>query len=238
MNDLTRVLRDIHDRLDLPQPARSRVIIEIASDIQDLEEQLVGEGMALERCDLSDDAVAELARVHSPVYRRFLDRLSAQARTRWERSMLALACLVVVLTTGQAVVSVEVLRAGGVVAWLATAVAVAALLFAATRGYAAFVAQDHDPVRLRRGLVVLPAAVAYNLLLAAVGAWGGFFRVAWRFADNPADGLVLLTGWLRTSTAATIVCLLSAILVGMLWYVVESKVTRIEQAEAALLLQQ
>jgi hypothetical protein len=192
---------------------------------------------ALERCDLSDDAVAELARVHSPVYRRFLDRLSAQARTRWERSMLALACLVVVLTTGRAVTSVEILRAGGLVAWLATVVAVAALVFAATRSYAAFVAQDHDPVRLRRGLVVLPAAVAYNLLLAAVGVWGGFYRVAWRFADTPETGLVLLTRWLHASTAATSVCLLTAVLVGVLWYVVESKVTRIEQAEAAILLE-
>ena len=120
---------------------------------------------------------------------------------------------------------------------MATAVAAVALVLATSRVYIAFVSQHHDPLRLRRGLIALPAAVAYNLLLAAVGVWGGFFRVAWRFADNPVDGVALLTGWLRTSTAATIVCLLSAILVGALWYVVESKVTRIEQAEAALLLQ-
>jgi hypothetical protein len=246
MNELTRTLREIHARLDLPQPARSRVILEIAQDIRGMEGELIGAGMApdqarraaLERCDLSDEAIAELVRVHAPPYRRFLDRLGAQARTRWERGLLVLACVIIALASGRMATSADVFGAGGVVAWLACAVAAVAVALGAVRVYAAFLAQDHDPARLRRGHALLPVLAAYNVFLAAVGAWGGFYRLAWGCVADPSRAVVLLTGWLRATSAATVVCLLSAIMIAALWYLLENKIAGIEQAEASVLLGQ
>ena len=244
MKELADVLTEISGRLDVPQPARSRVILEIAADIRAMEAQFVADGVepqearraALERCDLSDGAIADLVRVHATPYRRFLDRLSVPARTRWERGLLGLTSAVTLLIAGRMVVDVALLRSGGVVAWLAALVAVPAVVFGVAKGYTAFLAQHHDAARLRRWLIVLPALAAYNLLLAAVGAWGGFYRVAWRVAEDPNAIVVLLTGWLRTTSAASVVCLLSAVLIAALWFTLEAKASRIEEAEATALL--
>lgn len=247
MNEFNQVLRGLDarlTRLNVAQPARSRVIIEVAADLRDMEADFVAGGadaeearrLALERCDLSDDAVTDLARVYASAYRRFLDRLSAQARTRWERILLALACAAVVLGAGRVATSGALFAAGGVVAVLATLVAVAALVFAAVRVYAVYVAREHHPRRLRRGLYALPALAAYNVFLAVAGAWGAFYRAAWGVAEDPSRMVPLVTGWLRSVAAATVVCLLSAILIALLWYVLENKVKRIEEAEASSLL--
>lgn len=245
MKELGEILRDVSDRLDLPQPARSRVILEIAADLRDMEEEFVAGGMdpgqarraAFERCDLSDEAIAELVRIHAPPYRRFLDRLSVQAKTRWERGLLVFASAVVVLTAGGLAADADLFRAAGPVGWVGVLVVIPAVLFAAARLYSAFVVQNHDPVRLRRWLIALPGLAAYNLLLAAVGAWGGFYRVAWRVAADPDAFVGLLTRWLRSTSAASVVCLLGAILIAVLWFVLENKISRIEEAEAAALLQ-
>ena len=106
MSEFGSVLRSLSDRLDLPQPARSRVLIEVAADLADLEAVYAERGstpeqareQALERLDLSDEAIRELVRVHGSPLRRGLDRLGERGRRRWER--LALAALLLFLLAG------------------------------------------------------------------------------------------------------------------------------------------
>ena len=106
MNEFGSVLRSLSDRLDLPQPARSRVLIEVAADLTDLEAVYIERGstpeqareQALERLDLSDEAIRELVRVHGSPLRRGLDRLGERGRRRWER--MALGALLVFLLVG------------------------------------------------------------------------------------------------------------------------------------------
>lgn len=43
---------------------------------------------ARERLAVSDEALAELTRIHESPFRRLLGRISEQARTRWERALL------------------------------------------------------------------------------------------------------------------------------------------------------
>lgn len=48
MNRFGARLREIHERIDLPQPLKSRIILEIASDMNDTYEELRGRGLGEE----------------------------------------------------------------------------------------------------------------------------------------------------------------------------------------------
>ncbi|MCU0613080.1 MAG: hypothetical protein MUE60_14995, partial [Candidatus Eisenbacteria bacterium] len=85
MSAITDALRDAYQRLALPQPARTRVLLELSGDLEDMHRLYVDQGLseedaerrALESLDLSDAALAGLSAVHCQPLRRFLDRLSS-----------------------------------------------------------------------------------------------------------------------------------------------------------------
>ena len=77
MTRFTDTLTKLNDRLDLPQPVRSRILLEIASNLEALYPHFRGDGLceeaarrqAVEHCDLSDEARARMvctARVAAP----------------------------------------------------------------------------------------------------------------------------------------------------------------------------
>ena len=49
MSRFAGVLKRVSDGLDLPQPTRSRILLEMAGDLQDLYEHHLGQGMDEER---------------------------------------------------------------------------------------------------------------------------------------------------------------------------------------------
>ncbi len=95
-------LRELAERLDLPQPMRSRILLELSADLTDLAAALRAEGAteeearrrAVEVLFPSGAALAELERLHRPLYRRLVDRFSEPARHGVERSLLAIAVLI------------------------------------------------------------------------------------------------------------------------------------------------
>jgi hypothetical protein len=245
MNDTTRALRELNDRLDLPQPAKARVLLEVAADLRELEEHFVGEGLtrgeasrrALERCDLSDEVVSDLVRVHTSVYRRFLDRLGGRAQTRWERTLLVVALAFVVATTGRLVVSAEIFAVAGTPLWLAAVLALGAFVIFARKLHAVYLKQDHDTTRLRRGLSALPLLAGGVVVVGACAHWFGLYVVARRVAADPGSLAVQWMGWLHRSSAALVVCLFVGVVIAVAWFVLATKVGRIEEAEASVLLE-
>lgn len=244
MNLFRDVLKELDRRLDLPQPVKSRVMLEIAADLNDLETHYIDKGLsrddackqALEMCDLSDQAIAELVRVHAGGYRRFLERFSKQVQTRLERIFLALLLVVVAAVTGKFVFTARLYETANPMVWPVMAITVACLVFAASRYYAAFLKQDHDSRRLRTGLTWLPTLAGINLLIGFYGYWIGLYSVAREIAGSETDIPTLVFNWLSRGSAMLMVCLLCVIVILMLWYFLVNKVSRIEEAEAALLL--
>ena len=101
------VLLQIDARLDLPQPARSRVILEIAADLEDTSRMLMERGhspeeareQAIRRFEPRGDALREITTVHAAGLQRFLGRFSGAGRRRWERALLVLLFLFLLLGT-------------------------------------------------------------------------------------------------------------------------------------------
>ena len=246
MSRFAETLNTINDRLDLLHPARSRVLLEIAADLEDLYRHFRDQGLseaeagrrAEEHCDLSDEALAQLAAVHGSPYRRFLDRLGAQAHSWWERAVLALLFLLMGASTARALGGSDLVRAAGPFVWPALACTSIAVVVGLVKLYAVYLRQDHRPSRLRRGLGALPALAAADIVIGVYGYSWTLYALLRAMAEDPVGALPRLTGSLLAGSATVVVCLLSALLCALLWYIVESRVARIEEAEASLLLAQ
>jgi hypothetical protein len=239
------VLRTTSERLRLPQPAKSRILLEIAADMEDLYELHLADGAspeearrrAIEQCDLSDDALAELVRVHTTGLRRFLDELGERTRNRWERAALIAFVLFLAIVAGRQLLFANLFTTAGRFVFPVVLMTVVAIVLFVRKLYGLHIRKDHDVRRLRAGLTPLLALGAMNVLVGGYG-YGIELYVALK-AAAPAAGSVLpiLVAWLLSGSALLIVTFLAAILCGLLWFVLANSVARIEQAEAAVLLQ-
>jgi hypothetical protein len=244
MSEFTEILRSINDRLDLPQPARSRVLLEIAADLRDTYDYYRGQGLsqeearryAVENCDLSDEVLADLTRLHTSAWRRFMDRFSEQAQTRLERVLVILTLLFIAAIAGRLVVSVDVFSTARPWIWAALVLTVSAVSYACQKLFLAYVKQDHDPRRLRAGLPSLLVAAGADLLIGAYGNWSAMYQAARRTVDDVGGLWLYATEWLLESASLQLICLTAAIVIAILWYVIANKVSRVEQAEAAALI--
>ncbi len=243
MSGRETVLAALAERLDLPQPARSRVLLEVAGDLADLEAAYRARGLepgeararALERLDLSEEAVRDLVRVHGSRLRRALDRLGETGRRRGERIALLALLGFLVLGTGALAPTPGLLADSGPGVWLVAAAAIPGLLLAATKAYAIWGRDAHDPRRLRRGLDVLLLLAGLSAAVGLVGWWLGLREVAVAAEAAPQAALGLGLAWLVSGSATVVVGIQAAVALGLTWLALAGKISRVEREEADLL---
>ncbi len=103
MTQFTSLLNNINEKLDLPQPAKSRILLEIAADLEDVYDTYIARGFTEleaikkteEKFDFTDEALTNLIKIHETPFRRWLVRISGQAQTRWERIMMTLLLIII-----------------------------------------------------------------------------------------------------------------------------------------------
>jgi hypothetical protein len=245
MNRFSEILRRTAQKLDLPQPVRSRVLLELAGDLEALYDLYVRRGLddseaarrVEEKFAVSDDVLVQLTRLHRSALRRWLDRLSEQAQTRWERSILAAVILFVVVVTGPRLVTTTFIRDASGWIWVVTAIALAALALAMAKIYQLFIKGDHRPAHLRNGLPALLFLGCASSFTGLFGLVAGLYRDLARMAASPDPVPVPMLNWLLGSVATMTASLMVSVLCAVSWFFLMSKVKRIEQAEAALLLE-
>jgi len=244
MSRFTPALRALSERLRLPQAARSRILLEISGDLDDLFRTCLERGLseeeaereAMSRVDLSEEALDDLCRVHGGWLRRVADTLARTAGPVWERALLVVLALGAVGLGGGVLQAVPMSRAAGVALVPVVAVALAGLAAGIRKAWVLMVLGDQRPARLRSGLdavlglSVLQIFVAFGALwVTAVGA----FRST---AREPLQAGLMTMHWLQSSLALLVVSLSLAIVVGLLWFFLLINVVSIEHREAAALL--
>jgi hypothetical protein len=244
MTSFADVLKPLRSRLPLPQPARTRVLLEVAADLTDMYQHYLDAGLsedearsrAMDAFVVSDDALAELVRVHTSPVRRLLDRLSTQALSRWERVVLLVIAAVLAFVVGQVVLPGEVFRVAGYLAWPALSCGVAGLVLGLIKFYQIYIKQDHELERARRGLDAIALFSGAQVLLGFLGAWFGLYLVARRIADDVEGAMVHVFNWLMSCSALLAVSLTGALLTAICWFWLARRVAGIADAEAVLLL--
>jgi hypothetical protein len=245
MNGFRDILQKTSDRLDLPQPVKARILLEISADLNDVYDECIERGMtteearyrATEMCDLSDEALADLVSVHETPLRRFLGSLSEQARTRWEKTLLVTLILFIAAFSGREVLTAKLFSTATIFVWPIAAVSFYALIMTLINIYRLYVKKQHDPRRIRSGPATVLAAGVVCLMTGFAGLTFETYSTARSIMSDSAGALGHIVEWGLSSSAMMIVALLAAIAAGIAWFILDNRVRKIEASEMAWLFE-
>ena len=243
MSRFAGVLKNISDGLDLPQPTRSRILLEMAGDLEDLYEHYRAEGLSEDEAEgraeeafvASDEALRHLSRIHD-AGGGFTDRVAVQAGTWWAKILLVIWLLAVILVTREVVTEVHFFAIISPFVWPITGLAAAAFAFTLWRLYVLF-KKPPDPRRLRAGLGFLLFLATASLMLSACGF---FYHLRWyafrTWERAPEAVFMMFANWTLAISSMMIIGLLTAVFAALAWFLLSSLVTRIENREADALI--
>lgn len=258
MKPFTQILNQINEQLDLPQPVKARVILEIASDLEDAYlfylEQGVSEDVAAEKVkekfEFSQESLEELTRIHTTPVRRWIDKAVTQLGTRWEKGLLTLVILFIAGMSGHALLQTPFFHNAGYGVWPVLCIGLLGISLSVRKAYQISIKKDHQIQQLRHGLETLLFLAVSSLVM---GIWNYFFEllqagklrlfvdykfiIALRSDYAEEYNLVAKTAeWLIRGSSHMMLSMLVAMLMALIWFALESQISRIEQAEYELLL--
>jgi hypothetical protein len=245
MSRFAPLIRATSQRLDLPQPARARVLVEMAADLEDLFEHYTAAGAsedeahrrACERFELSDEALRRLVAVHASPVRRLLERVSERTRAWWERVMIVILAAYFAATTLEVMMSHRFFLDASPLIWPVVALGLLALAIGIARVYALYLKGDHDPRRVRRGLTTLIGIAVMCPILGCYTMVVELMMLAFKVYPNPERAFVGVVLVMLRIAPVMITSLLVAVAAAVLWYLLSRTAIRLEQATARALIE-
>jgi len=248
----TAVLKHINSRLDLPQPVKARILLEIKADFEDAMSACINDGLseqeaaaaATERFLLDDESLADLAELHNSSFRKWIRQFSAPVQTRWESSIVISALLIILVLGAQPVLSGPLLRQCSPFCIPLFVMGAAGLGLAFHKWYILFVLKEHNGQRIRRGMKYFPVLSLLCLitgwlgyliaLYRSGGGSGNYFQwliTYWPSSPESSERLnALVEGMMRVSSLMMI-CLFFTAGIALAWMLLEKKIQSIERQE-------
>lgn len=244
MTRFTPLLKNLNAKLSLPQPEKSRILLEIAADLEDSYNFYRTEGLseaeaivkAEEKFAVSDEAIYQLMQIHESAFRRFMDRLSEQAKTRWERISFLIILLFIAAFSSKQILTVQFFMHASKLIWLVLGCSFAVIILFIAKFYSLYIKKDYHVTRLRRKLPALLFFAGGSLLVGAYGFFIELYFSATKIIIQPEKTFFFTIDWLAKSCALIVFSLLVALFTALIWFVFYNKVKKIEQAEVAFLL--
>ena len=126
MNKFAPLLKSINKYLDLPHPEKSRILLEISGDMNDMYDLFISQGSneeeaeqkVKEKFEMTKKSISELVNVHQAGFRRWMDKLSAQAQSRWERIILSVFILTIAVLGLKLFLSTPLLLESSYFVWI------------------------------------------------------------------------------------------------------------------------
>ena len=238
------LLGDIAERLDLRQPAKGRILLEIAADIEDLFDHLLRTGMdeegahavVTEQFAMTDEVLADLVDLHQTRYQRFVDRLSSQAQGRWERTGLALLVLLMAVTGVPVLTGSGFFREASPVIWPLVGLGLVGLVIGAAIFRRLWLRSNDRDRQRRRGLDALLALSVTSVITGIFGFLLELYLALQRLLFDLAQAWPIVIDWLLRGTPVLLLGLLIAMVTALIWFVSINRIVKLEQAEVAWLL--
>jgi hypothetical protein len=243
LTNFAAVLGDLQRRLALPQPARSRVLLEIADDMEGLYQYYLDSGLdekaahetVLREIQLTPEALAELIDVHTSAYNRFLDGLSERGRALWERGLLVILSVFVLSTIAAAMGAGAVFGRANIFVWPALGLLAVGLILGLERAYALYVRKISSGREAGRRLPALLGISIAEVTVGIGGTWLDLFRASMTVVNDPARLGEVAFEWMAGGTALLLVSMGGAIAVALWWLVLAAKTAAVEEEEAMAL---
>jgi hypothetical protein len=246
MTRFQTLLEELSRDLALPEPQRGRVLEELAADLEDMYRAYRGEGYGAEESARRTvdrvlpglAAAAELERLHRPLYRRLLDRLTAGARSRVERFGLVVLSGVLLSATFVGLPVDVLLSDRSPFLFPVLALGCGALLVAlwcTQRLFLAGAASAHDAAR---GLDVLLLLIVAPPFVAVLGFVIDFYVAAGAAAHDPSRAVGEMTRLLRSAGVLLLSSLQISLVAALWWLALRVRVAGIRATAAALQVRQ
>ena len=258
MKQFTPILKSINERLNLPQPTKSRIILEIACDLEDAYNFYLEKGLSEddalkrseEKFDLTDEALDELIAVHQTLFRKFLDKIAGQTQSIWERIILCLIFIIILALSTQTFAFTPFFLKASKFVWPILGIFFSVIILSLPKFYYLYIKKDHQLSKLYNGLHSILFLGVINLSIGvfgylkelySAGVSGLFFisylgcLVNW-YVPGSDQNLLNITQWMMKSSTLAMFCISVTIFTTAIWFLLLNKITKIEQAESMYLL--
>ena len=220
------------ERLALPKATRSLILVEIAADLEELLNHYVQQGLsedeaaarAEEKVDMSDEALAELVRIHSDA-RGWTDRIVRRTQPLWERIAMA---LIVLFFIAAASLGSEVRPLAHVTGFIWPIFGILLVLVAFFTVQMARFTDSQSPRVLRESLATPLFLGAASLIVGFSGTGIELYRALMRMAAAPERAAPIFGYAVQGSISTLGIALLVTLCAGVAWFVLAGRVARLE----------
>ena len=158
MKRFARVLRDAQEQLEIPEPSRTRVLLEMASDLEDSFQFHLSQGCdeaeaarrAEEAFGTSEEALKHLTRIHEAGLGGMQNRISNQIGRPWEKVLLVAIVAFEIFATAKIVSHEAFFLFLSPFLWPIAALALGALVVTVWKLYQIFFRADSDVRQIHR----------------------------------------------------------------------------------------
>jgi len=257
MKRFTGLLQNINSRLTLPQPEKSRVILEIAADMEGLFSHYVEKGLTeseatekvRKKFDFSDEALSQLVDIHESFIQKFLNKLPAHPGTGLEKTVLTVLVTLIIFSFSYTLVTRSFFTSASVFIWPIFGIGFAAILLSVFNFYRLYIKKEYRFNKIRTDLTSI---FFLGGLIIFTSIWGYFFEhfihgptipvsslISILFLENLElvhNNLMVVTDALLKSTSVITTGLFVLVIIGFLLLSLTRKLHKIEYAEAMLYL--
>lgn len=245
MSRFADVLNQVWDRLEIPEPSRTRIVLEMASDLEDSYQYYLDQGhdeteamrLAKEAFGTSEEALRHLTKVHASGIGGMADRVAGQVG-HIGAGALMLVLVVFEIWLAAVVLTEEAFRVYvSPFVWPIAGLALLAFAFTIWKMVQIFSRSGRHIGRLRSGLGVLLFCSGASLAVSMCGLFfhlQRFFRL--NFEQAPESLFMNFAGWMVSMSSMMTIGLLVAVLAALVWFVLSSAVARAERREMETLL--
>ena len=242
MSRFAGVLRQVSDGLDLPQPTKSRILLEMGSDLEDAYrhhlEQGLSEEEAVRRAEdafaVSDEALRHLAHIHLSGG-QLADRLLSQIGSLWAKVLLVMWLLAALAIAGRVATTESFFEVVSPFLWPILGLAIATFAFSLWKLYE-LLRPSPDFRRLRLGLGTLLFIAAFSLAVSACGFFYHLRSWAYQSYETEAEFWTISGHWTLAVSSMMVLGLLTAVLASLAWFVLAALAARVENRQADALL--
>jgi hypothetical protein len=239
-------LRRISGELNLPEPTRSRILLEMASDLEALYEHYRARGLddeeafrrTEERVLASPEALQHLVAVHTTGYQRWLSHAAGRLRLSFEAILFIIGVVPMLALAMLAITAPAQGIEPSLLLWLLLGLGTAIGAITLWKVYQLLFRRVRSTAVLHQGLFTLLFLGVVSPVLAGIAFLAGLYQAALAFGRTEPSEVVMLAAAERVVHDATLLSagLLIGIGAGMVWFVLVNRIAVIEQAESAALL--
>ncbi len=254
MKEFKEYLQIINKRLELPQPTKAKILLEIYYDLKSAYENYISEGLdkteaiakAKGTFGLSQQSIKSLMDIHQSTLRKTIDRFVGASRIPMEKIIVSFIFIMIGIFSLNLIMKGYFMENISYFVYPVFFLFILVLCISGWKLYQLYIRKDHQIKTLRNGMGTIAVIMGIIIFCGFSGYiiesyWaaqtqlyqGPFFILCFIGPENILSGMA---AWMAKAASLMIVCISSILFSSLLWFLLYNKIQLIECDEANLLL--